>query len=212
MRLVHVLAVTLTLVATAHAQDAKPKKSDPAVDSLFGDAPPATSMDALKKAAEGPAKQGKTNALDVKGGAEVKDTAPVVMHSVFAAEKIVQDPKKGCQPAKNKKRIKFWSFDEVPINGLPFAVCLTLSSEIGREVTVSIGLVDARNQKILKAEDVIDFRGRTSRIDHVLEYPAPTFKLAGEHQYVLTIDGKEAGRLPLFVVKTDAGADGVISE
>jgi hypothetical protein len=214
IRLMPVLSLSLSLLsAPAQAEDAKAKKSEPSMDALFGDAPPATSMDALKKAAEGPAKESAKGGLVVKGAAAVKEDAPVLLHTVFAAEKIVQDPKLGCQPAgKNKKRVKQWAFDELPQSSLPFAVCLTLSSEIGRSVNASVSIVDPRGQKVLRAEDVIDFGNNTKRMDHVLEYPATLFKNPGEYVYVLTVDGKEAGRLPLFVVNAGQGNSGLVTE
>jgi hypothetical protein len=195
------------------AEEAKTKKADKAMDDLFGTPPAPSSMDALKKAAEGPAKESAKGGLVVKNAAAVQEDAPVVLHAVFAAEKIAQDPKLGCQPAgKSKKRVKQWAFDELPQMALPFAVCLTVSSEIGRTVTASVAIVDPRGHKVLHAEDIINFGNNTKRLDHVLEYPAALFKNAGEYFYVLTVDHKEAGRLPLFVVNTGDGNRGLVTE
>jgi hypothetical protein len=185
-------------------------KAAPDFDALFG-APPeknSSKLDAMKKATEGVGQKSGGSDLAPKAGSVEGDTG-VVLTQVFAAEKIAQDKKLGCQPGgRDKKKIMEWTFDEVPARGVPFEVCLTLASKIGREMSMSVSIVDARNQRVAKAEDVIDFRGRT-KIDHVLEYPAPTFKLAGPHFYVVDLDGKEAGRLQLFVVKLDAATTGV---
>ena len=64
---------------------------------------------------------------------------------------------------------------------------------------MSVAIVDSRNQRVAKGEDVIDFRGRP-KMDHVLAYPAPVFKMAGQYFYVVDLDGKEVGRMPIFVL------------
>jgi len=128
----------------------------------------------------------------------------VQLLKVFAAERINQDKKLGCQPGgRDKKKLVDWTFDEVPAKAnVGFEVCLTLTSKAGREMNMNVAIVDARNQRVAKASDVIDFRSRP-KIDHVLEFPPPVFKGAGQHFYVVDLDGKEVGRLPLFVVNLE---------
>ena len=136
--------------------------------------------------------------------AVVDDEAKVQFYSAFAAEKIVIDKKLGCQVAgRDKKKLTYFAFDEVPAEGVPFSVCLTMQSKAGREMAMSVAIVDPRNARVVKAEDVVDFRGRTQRMDHILDFPAPIFKLVGPYQYVVELDGKEVARLPIFDVKID---------
>lgn len=202
------LLVTALVALPALAADDKggKKKQDVNIDDLFGAPPPKQNLDAMKKATEGVNTKAKTGTgLDAKVGT-VDNDAGVQLLNVFAAETITQDKKLGCQAGgRDKKKIGFWTFDEVPSKGQPFEVCLTLASKAGREMNMSVAVVDSRNQRIAKAEDVVDFRGRP-KIDHVLAYPAPLFKLAGQYFYVVDLDGKEVGRLPLFTVKLDGDA------
>jgi hypothetical protein len=204
------LVIALAVAATpALAEDKKKKDSGVNIDDLFG-APPAKggNLDAMKKATEGMGNKTGATGLAPKVDA-VDSDAGVTFTNVFAAEKINEDKKLGCQPAgRDKKKVVEWTFDEVPAKAAQgFEVCLTMTSKAGREMNMSVSIVDSRNQKVAKAEDVVDFRGRT-KIDHVLEYPAPTFKMVGPYFYVVDLDGKEAGRLPLFVVKVDGSTSG----
>ncbi len=205
--LISLLTLTLSLSASADDKKGGKKdsgKKDSAVDAFFDDAPKqgGTSLDALKNAANDVAhkeKKGlapKTNTID--------DEAKVQFFTAFAAEKIVIDKKLGCQPGgRDKKKLTYFAFDEVPAEGVAFSICVTLQSKAGREVAMSAAIVDPRNAKISRAEDVVDFRGRSARIDHVLDFPAPVFKVPGPYVYLIEIDGKEAARLPLFEVKID---------
>lgn len=198
-------ALLFALPSAADDKDTKKKKpaaADASVDAFF-DAPttPKSSMDALNKATEGMAHKEKKDGIAPKV-AESNEDAPVNLHAAFAAQKIVMDKKLGCQPGgKDKKKLTFFTFDDLPQAGVPIEVCVTVSSKAGREMSMSVAIVDPRNARIVKAEDVIDFRARTSRMDHVLEFPAPMFKVAGQYFYVVELDGKEVGRLPLFEVK-----------
>lgn len=210
----HVVVALLTafaliaLIALPSLAEDK-KKKDPNFDDLFG-APPAKdsgSLDAMKKATEGVTNKAKGSELNAKSHA-IDHEAPVQLLNAFAAEVITQDKKVGCMAGgRDKKKIGHWTFDETPAKGTPFEVCLTLASKSGREMNMSVQIVDARNQRVAKAEDVIDFRGRP-KIDHVLAYPAPMFKLPGQYFYVVDLDGKEAGRLPLFVVNVEGSTSG----
>ena len=158
----------------------------------------------MKQATEGVGAGKKGDALAPKGAA-VSDDAPVQLLSAFAAQHIEIDRTRGCHAAgKEKRKITSWTFDEVPARGVPFEVCLALASKAGREMQMTVAIVDMRNQRVARAEDVIDFRGKP-RIDHVLAFPAPTFKSTGQHFYVVDLDGKEVGRLPLFVVAAEGG-------
>lgn len=199
-------AVVCSLVAAGPslADDKKDKKADASVDAFFDDPKPKTkptSMDDLNKASAGMANKEKKDGMAPKT-AESNEDAPVNLHAVFAAQKIVMDKKLGCQPGgRDKKKLTFFTFDELPEAGVPLEVCVTISSKAGREMSMSVAIVDPRNARVVKAEDVIDFRGRTTRMDHVLEFPAPLFKVPGQYNYVVELDGKEVGRLPLFEVK-----------
>lgn len=210
--MVRSLLLTLAVVVaaqTAHADDKKaPAKpaapADSAVDAFFGDTSSAkkNNLDALKSAAEGVAVSGKKG-LEAKAAVIDEDTK-VNVHAAFAAEKIVIDKKMGCQPAKNMKKITFFAFDEVPSEGVPIEVCITLSSKAGREMALSVSIVDPRNSRVVRVnDDVIDFRGRTGKVDHIIDFPAPFFKVAGPYQYLVEMDGKEVARLPLFDVRVE---------
>jgi hypothetical protein len=197
----------LALTASAHAGEEKKgdKKKDSAVDAFFDDAPAKkpNSLEALQKAADDVAHK-ETKSLAPKA-ATVEDEAKIQFFTVFAAEKIVIDKKTGCQPAgRDKKKLTFFTFDEVPSEGVPFSVCVTMQSRAGRAMAMSVAIVDPRNARVVKAEDVVDFAGRTQRLDHVLDFPAPVFKVAGPYQYLVEMDGKEVARLPLFDVKVEA--------
>jgi hypothetical protein len=202
MKFRHSFAFALSLVASSAAADGK--KAEPSVDDLFGTPPASSSIDKLKKAADKDKSATNGNALAPKE-TSIDEAATVILHAAFAAEKIAIDKKLGCQPVgKNKKKILEWTFNEVPQTGVPFSVCLTIQSKIGRQMTMSVAVVDPRNNKIVRGEDTIDFSGRAMKIDHILDYPVPMFSIPGEYTYVVTLDGKEVGRLPLFVVKSDS--------
>ena len=211
---VAVAVAVAVLSSSAFADDKKDKKKGgDQFDNLFGDpAPKTNNLDAMKAATEkmGAKTGGGTGMAPKQDAVEADGTVTLI--NVFAASKIVQDKKLGCQPGgRDKKKISEWTFDEVPAKSSQgFEVCLTLASKSGREMRLNVAIVDSRNSRIATAEDVLDFRGKP-KIDHVLEYPAPTFKSAGQYFYVMDLDGKEAGRLPIFVVKLDgdtAGAQG----
>jgi hypothetical protein len=205
-------AAVATLAAVdARAVDKKPAKdgksggaaTDSAVDAFFS-APTTTkksALDDLQKAAADVGHKDKKDAMAPKAG-QVDAEAEVKLHAVFAAEVITVDKKLGCQPGgKRRERVTYWSFEELPEIGVPFQVCLNLSSSAGRQMSMSVAVVDPRNLRVARAEDVIDFSGRSGRIDHVLEFPATTFKVAGKYVYLVEMDGKEIGRLPLFEVR-----------
>jgi hypothetical protein len=205
-----VVGLLLTLATSAAADDKgdkgkKDKKPDAAVDAFFDEptTPKKSSLDALTEASKGVVnKEQKTLAPKAT---TVDDEAKIQFFSVFAAEKIVMDKKLGCQPAgPEKKKLTFFSFDEVPAEGVPMSVCLTMQSKVGRSMAISVAIVDPRNARVVKAEDVVDFAGRTGRIDHVLDFPAPVFKVAGPYQYLVEMDGKEVARLPIFDVRVEA--------
>lgn len=206
MRFVVVSLLAALMVTSAAAEEKKDKKkgADPGnFDDLFGTPPPKNNLDEMKKATEGVGNKAGSGGLAPKEDA-ADPNAGVQLLKVFAAEKITQDKKLGCQPGgRDKKKIVDWTFDEVPAKAnVGFEVCLTLASAAGREMNMNVAIVDSRNQRVAKASDVIDFRGRP-KIDHVLEYPAPVFKNAGQHFYVVDLDGKEVGRLPIFVVNLE---------
>lgn len=205
---VALVALALTLAAAnARAGDkqSKSSKKDSAVDAFFDEptTPKKNAMDALQKAA-GDVVHTEKKDLAPKT-AVVDDDAKVQFFQVFAAEKMVIDKKLGCQPAgRDKKKLTFFSFDELPAEGVPMSVCVTMQSKSGREMAISVAIVDPRNARVARAEDVVDFRNRAGRIDHVLDFPAPIFKVAGPYQYLIEMDGKEVARLPIFDVRIEA--------
>ena len=205
---VAMVAVALTLAAaSANADDKQSKstKKDSAVDAFFDEptTPKKNAMDALQKAAGDVVRTEKKD-LAPKA-AVVDDDAKVQFFQVFAAEKMVIDKKLGCQPAgRDKKKLTFFSFDEVPAEGVPMSVCVTMQSKSGREMAISVAIVDPRNARVARADDVVDFRSRAGRIDHVLDFPAPIFKVAGPYLYLIEMDGKEVARLPIFDVRVEA--------
>jgi hypothetical protein len=196
------LAVVVVATSLPAAAAEKKGKKEVSVDSFF-DPPPEKKAadDDLKKAAAGLGARDKVDTLAPKSGA-VDEEAEVKLHAVFAAEVIVMDKKLGCQPGgKKRERVTYWAFEDLPETGVPFQVCLNLSSKAGRQMSTTVSIVDPRNSRIVRAEDVIDFAGRTGRIDHVIEFPATTFKMPGPYQYLVEMDGKEVGRLPIFEVR-----------
>jgi hypothetical protein len=199
------LGVTLATSAAADDKGKKGKKPDAAVDAFFDEptTPKKSSLDALTEASKGVVnKEQKTLAPKTT---TIDDEAKIQFFSVFAAERIVMDKKLGCQPAgPEKKKLTYFSFDEVPAEGVPMSVCLTMQSKVGRSMAISVAIVDPRNARVVKAEDVVDFAGRTGRVDHVLDFPAPVFKVAGPYQYLIEMDGKEVARLPIFDVRVEA--------
>lgn len=200
--LLGVLALSLSSAAVA-ADKKKPPEPDSAVDAFF-DAPATpkkSSMDALQDAAKGVATTEKKG-LQAKD-AVINDEIVVKVYSAFAAEKIVMDKKLGCQPARGMTKLTFFTFDEVPSEGVPMSLCINLESKAGREVAMTISIVDPRNSRVVKAEDIVDFRNKNGRVDHVVDFPAPFFKLAGPYQYLVEMDGKEVARLPLFDVRVE---------
>ena len=210
MRFVVVSLLAALAVAPALADEKKDKgKSGGGTgnfDDLFGPTPPKNNLEEMKKATEGVGN--KTGSAGLAPKADESDpNAGVQLLKVFAAEKIHQDKKLGCQPGgRDKKKLVDWTFDEVPAKAnVGFEVCLTLTSKVGREMNMNVGIVDSRNHRVAKASDVIDFRGRP-KIDHVLEFPPPVFKDEGQYFYVVDLDGKEIGRLPLFVVRLEGAA------
>jgi hypothetical protein len=201
-----ILGLSLCLAGSAMADDkgTKDKKPDAAVDAFFDEptTPKKSSLDALTEASKAVVVK-EQKSLAPKS-TTVDDEAKIQFFSVFAAEKIVMDKKLGCQPAgRDKKKLTYFSFSEVPAEGVPLSVCLTMQSKVGRSMAISVAIVDPRNARVVKAEDVVDFSGRTGRIDHVLDFPAPIFKLAGPYQYLVEMDGKEVARLPIFDVRVE---------
>ena len=205
------LALSVVIAAGAASADeprGKKKKdapaADSAVDAFFGSEPTTpkkSSLDALQDASKGVAATEKKG-LQAKD-AVVDDDTNITVHGAFAAEKIIIDKKIGCQPAKGLTKLSYFAFDEVPSEGVPMAVCITLSSKAGREMAMTISIVDPRKSRVAKAESVVDFRGRPGKVDHIVDFSAPYFKIAGPYKYVVEMDGKEVARLPLFDVRVE---------
>ena len=205
------LLLTMSVVVAAaavHAEEPKDKKKkaapDGAVDAFFGSEPTTpkkSSLDALQDASRGVAATEKKG-LQAKD-AVVGDNAKITIHGAFAAEKIVIDKKLGCQPQRGLTKLSYFAFDEIPAEGVPMAVCITLSSSAGREMAMTISIVDPRKSRVAKAESIVDFRGRGTKVDHIVDFSAPFFKIAGTYQYVVEMDGKEIARLPIFDVRVE---------
>ncbi len=201
-----VLALCLALPARADDKGKPPANDN--FDNLFGAPPAKNALDEMKKAAQGVGKLKADDALAPKVDA-VQADGKVNFLGVFAAEKIVEDKKLGCQPAKNKKRVATFTFDELPAkSAVGYDVCLTVQSTTGREVSVRFAVVDPRGGRVNSYTDVMNFAGRTAKLDHVVGFDAPTFKVPGQYVYVVDIDGKEAARLPLFTVVVDGQISG----
>jgi hypothetical protein len=207
----------LALLSTAaHADDKKKPKDDGSFDDLFGK--PAdgnkggpSGVDAMKKATESMGDKKKAgDTLAPKVGA-IDTEAKIVFLNVFAAQNIVDDKKLGCVPmGKDKRKVTEWSFDELPAKAnTAFDVCLTLQCNAGREVTMRTTVVDPRGARVVNYETSVNFSNRP-KLDVITEYPAPLFKTPGQYFYVIDIDGKEAGRLPLFVVKVEGETSGAV--
>jgi hypothetical protein len=204
IRPVALAAWALCAASSLAAPDKPPaeKKADPAVDAFF-DTPPApkkSSLDALVNASKDVvSREDKT--LEPKA-TEIKDDVLVRFVSIFAAEKIVIDKKLGCQPGgPEKKKVTYVVADEFPYEAVPLSVCVSMQSSVGRPVALSVAIIDPRRTRIAKAESVVDFTGHADHVDAVSDFPAPVFRMAGPHHYVVEVDGKEVARLPLFDVR-----------
>lgn len=201
MRTHHLLFAFLLAAVPAIAQD-------DGFDDLFGDSLSGTQnndMSDLKEAASGVrTKKGNRGGLKPKGGGKA-GASKVQLIGAFAAERIVITKKEGCIPG-GRGRIKITSVDvgEVPGKTPALAVCVKMSSRSNREMRVTMNIVDGRKKRIGRAEAVANFTGIT-RQDLVLDFPRMTVHGAGQYYVSLDIDGKNVGRLPLFVVNTSGG-------
>jgi hypothetical protein len=195
----------LAVVVSAPSRADEPKKEpkgDPFGD-LFGETKQGSGMSDLKAATGEIDGKSKNEALAPRE-AVVDDNAGVELVRVFAAERIVIHRERGCEPAdRQKTKLKFLAFSDVPTKGPPYSVCVTLKSRAGREMRIATSIVDPKNHRVARSESVVSFRGKTT-IDHVMEFPSIEYKFSGPYQYVVDIDGKEAGRMPLIEVRVDA--------
>lgn len=191
----------LALASTAGA-DEKKKGDDPFAD-LFGD-----SLKSDKKQEDLKAVTGQVKADTSTGGLKVKEVESkggdkIELVRVFAAQKIRIHPKRGCEPAdRQKTRVRELTFNEVPITGPAYAVCLTMRSGLSRPVRMTTFIVDPRKKKIGRAETSIDFRGKP-QVDHVMEFPALRYDLPGKYEYWVEVEGKKVGGLYLLDVIVD---------
>lgn len=188
-------AATFSTAALGWGED------DPFGD-LFGDSlnSEGSSIDKLRDTTKDIKVKSKNDALAPKS-AETGGDGKIELVKAFAASRIRVHPKRGCEPTDRRKtKLRQLTFNELPIKGPAYAVCLRLNSAVGREVRLTTAIVDARNRKIARAESVVSFRGKRS-VDHVMEFPAATYRLEGQYEYLVEVEGEEAGRLPLLVVK-----------
>src|SRR5262245_38832501 len=114
-------ALTAAVVAStpAVADEKKGKKNAPTVDDLFGPSnSKGSGLDAMKKATEGMGtSKSKGDGLAAKVGT-IDNEAGVQLLGVFAAERISQDKKMGCQPGgRDKKKVVEWTFNDLPSKG-----------------------------------------------------------------------------------------------
>lgn len=199
-----VALVVALLSTTALADEKKSKDADPFAD-LFGESKQGSDVRDLKAVTGAIDGKGKSDALAPRE-AIVDETAGVELVRAFAAERIVVHKERGCEPGdKAKTKLKFITFSEVPVKGPPYAVCVTLKSKAGREMRIATSIVDPKNHRVARSESVVSFRGKTT-IDHVMEFPSVDYKIAGPYLYVVDIDGKEAGRLPLIDIRVEPDA------
>jgi len=169
---------------------------------LFGDSlkKGGSNIDALRDTTKDIKTKQKGDALAPKEE-ETGGDAKIELLSAFAAQKIRIHPKNGCEPTDRKKtRLRELTFNQLPFKGPPYAVCLRMSSGLGREVRLTTAIVDARNRRVARAESVVSFRGKRS-VDHVMEFPAAEYRLEGQYDYLVEVEGEEIGRVPLLVVK-----------
>jgi hypothetical protein len=75
-------------------------------------------------------------------------------------------------------------------------------------MSMRLTVIDPRGSRVNNAESNINFAGRPGKIDHIMSFPAPIFKTPGQYFYVIDLDGKEAGRIPLFTVKVEGETSG----
>jgi hypothetical protein len=206
----HALAVVIALAALpASLSLADEPKKDPKKDAkadpfgdLFGETKEGPGMTDLKAATGEIDANAKSKGLTPRE-AIVDENAGVELVRVFAAERIVIHRERGCEPGdREKTKLKFIEFSEVPTKGPSYSVCVTLKSRAGREMRIATSIVDPKNHRVARSESVVSFRGKTT-IDHVMEFPVVEYKLAGPYQYVVDIDGKEAGRMPLLEIRVD---------
>lgn len=196
------LAAPLALAEGAGKDDKKAGQEEaPSLDDLFGDTlSTGSSVNDLKAATEGLESQ--TGQGGLKPKTEIADPdAGVQLLGAFAAERIVITRKEGCIPADPQRtKVTFIELDEVPGKGPAFSTCLQMQSKAGRQMRLSAFIVDGRNRRVAKAEGVVDFRGKP-RLDYVLDFPPVPFRAAGPYLLAIDLDGKPAGKLPLFEVK-----------
>lgn len=202
-RLVPLLLLVLGVAAaSALAEEPKKKGDDDPFGDLFGDSLGGSDKGAgdLKDLTKDVHKEDHKKGLKPKS-VEIKDKATISLVRVFAAERIRMHPKRGCEPAdRDRTKVTEMTVEDVPSPIPPFAVCLTLSADAYREMRITTTVVSPKNRKIGRAESVVDFRGKPT-VDHIMTFPSLEVKQTGQYFYAVDIDGKPAGRLPLFEVK-----------
>lgn len=182
-----------------------PSDNQAALDDLFGDALPAAAATpagpGLREVASTIAGGARSNDLSVKDKALATNVDTSLIHA-FAAERIVLHPKEGCIAAPpGSGALRVLELARFPGVRPGFAACLRLRSTAARPMVLAVFLVDARNHRVARASDQIDFSTR-GEVDHVLTFPPVQFQRMGTHSLVVDLDGREVGRVPLFEVRT----------
>ena len=101
-----------------------------------------------------------------------------------------------------RTRVRELTFNELPIVGPDYSVCLRLRSDLGRQMRMTTFIVDPRKKKIGRADTSIDFRGK-KEVDHVMAFPALRYETQGQYKYVVELEGEPAGELDLLVVEIE---------
>lgn len=193
--------LSLVVAATAYAgpQEKKQKQGDEdPFGDLFGDSLGDTKVN-LKNLTKDVKKEKRDRGLKAKQ-AVIKDKISIKLSNVFAAKMIRMDPRRGCVPADTAKmKITSITVNDFPIRSPPFAVCLSIESDAQRSVRITTAVASPRNRKIARSESSIDFRGKPA-LDHIMEFPPVELTREGQYFYVVEVDGRPSGRLPLFKV------------
>ena len=199
--------VTCSIPALAQDKPKKPESgnADPFGD-LFGDPAPASgetsSLDAIEKASKAITRDEQGGGLKPK---ETEDTGDLSVQLVraLAAPRIYVHPKRGCEPAgRKKKKTEMLRFEALPAQGPALVVCLVLESKVGRKASISTAIVGPRKKRVSKSESTINF-GKSVQVNHIMEYPPAIYKNPGQYEYVVDIEGKTVGRIPLYTVIID---------
>lgn len=176
-----------------------------ALDDLFGDSlsPEANAAAAqgLREMADGVQRSAQKPELIIKEkGDAVAEEASLVR--AFAAERILLHPREGCvADTPGRAALQVLELPRFPGVRPGFAACVRLRSTAQRPMVLSVYLVDARNHRVARVSDQVDF-SQQREVDHVLSFPPVQFQRMGTHRLVVDLDGREVGRVALFDVRS----------